>query len=75
MPTEERRHEVRRAEDVEGAGQDAACDSVRHGQDPRDLRLIDGEMGARRALLALFGKDIVGGLGGKLLRCNWSAFF
>jgi hypothetical protein len=74
VPAEERRHEVRGAEDVEGARQDGACDSVRHGQDPRDLRLVNGEMGAGRAILALCGKDIVGGLGGELLRCDWSAF-
>jgi hypothetical protein len=75
VPAEERRHEVRSAEQVEAGGQDAAGDSVCHGQNPRDLGLVDGKMGANRAVLALRGQDIVGGLLAQFLRCDGSAFW
>jgi hypothetical protein len=74
VPAEERSHEVGGAEDVKGSRQNGAGNSVRHGQNPRDLWLVDGKMRASRTLLALCGKDTVGGLGGYLLCCDGSVF-
>lgn len=41
VPAEGRSDEVRCAEDVEGAGKDAACDSVGDGAEPGYLGLVD----------------------------------
>lgn len=63
VPAKKRSCEVCSAEEVEAGRQDAAGNSVGHGQDPRDLGFIDGKMRACRAVPALSSEDIVGGLG------------
>ena len=59
MPSKERRNEVCRPEDVEAAGYDAAGEAVESGEDPWDLRLVDGEIGGGGAVFALCDEDVV----------------
>lgn len=67
VPAEERRNEVRRAENVEAARQHGTSDTVQNGQDPGDLGLVDAQVRAARAVLALRDEDLVGGGGSQVL--------
>jgi len=60
MPSEERGHEVRGHEEVEGSGERNACDTVQHGEDPGNLRLVDCEVGCDRPEFTLGDENFVG---------------
>jgi hypothetical protein len=71
VPSEQRSYEVCGSEDVEAAGEDGAGETVRDGEDPGDLWLIDCEMGGGGAVLALGDEDLVAVFGGELFcRCG-----
>lgn len=44
MPAEEGRDQVGEAEEVEAAREDGAGDAVEAGQQPGNLRLVDGQV-------------------------------
>ena len=69
MPSEQRREEVRGAEDVEAAAEDGACDAVQPGRVPGYLRAVDAEVRGYGTFQALGGEDAVGvgGFGGGCL--------
>lgn len=55
MPAEQRGHEVREAEDVQGAREHGARDAVEHARVPGDLRPVDGQVRAHGSAEPLRG--------------------
>jgi hypothetical protein len=71
VPSEQRSNEVCGSEDVEAAGEDGASETVRDGEDPGDLWLVDCEVGGGGSVLALGDEDLVAVFGGELFcRCG-----
>lgn len=59
VPADERRGQVRGAEDVEGAAQHAARDAVQRAAVPCDLWLVDAQVRRHGPVQALLGEDLV----------------
>ena len=59
MPAKERCDQVGEAKDVETAREDGARDAVQRRQVPRDLWLVDGEVGRDGTVETLFDEDFV----------------
>jgi len=67
MPSKEWRDKICGSEDVEATGYEAASKTVQSGEDPWDLRLVDGEVGGGGAVFALCDEDVVA--------VGWCQFF
>lgn len=65
MPSRGRSNQICKAEEVKGAREDDARDTMQRGSDPGDLRLVDGEMGGDGAGETLLDEDGVLERGGK----------
>lgn len=75
VPADGGRDEVEGAEGVESTGQSDARHAVERGAVPRDLRLVDAEVGGDGAVQALLGEDLLGGFGvGDGLGCGVSGW-
>ena len=72
MPAEERRDEIRGAEDVEAGGEDAAREAVHDAVEGRYLGLVDCEMGTVGTVLALGDEDRVAVCWGEFFCCDGS---
>jgi len=63
VPADGGRDQVQGTEGVEGAGQGDAGHAVERRAVPGDLRLVDAKVRRNGAVQALFGEDLVRGLG------------
>ena len=68
MPAKERRNEVGSAKDVEAARENGPSNTIESGEDPGNLRLVNGEVGGYGAVTALGDEDGVGVAFGDCLR-------
>ena len=59
MPSEERSAEVGGAEDVEATAESASGDTIKSGEIPADLGLVDREVGGDWTIAPLGFEDIV----------------
>lgn len=68
MPAEQRRDQIRGAEEVEAPAEHRAGDPVQRRAVPRDLRLVDGQVRRHGPVQALLDEDVVR-VGGADRRC------
>ena len=73
MPAHERRHQVRRPEDVEPAAEDGARYAVEGRSVPGDFWAVDGEVRGYRPVAALGDEDFLRVGGFEILGCGGSA--